>query len=69
MKAHPVLNRTFILRCQPEYSAAAQAVILRCMLAMPVTGQQCGFTELDTLLLALPTELTTMQTQLTPPDQ
>ena len=69
MKADSVLNHTFILRCQAEYSTVAQAVVLRCILAMPATGQQCGFTDLDTLLRILRAELVDLQAKIVPPEE
>lgn len=64
MKANSVINSTHIIRSQAEYSAAAQAVILRCILETPATGQRRGFTDMDTLLDALRTDLAELQDQI-----
>ena len=58
-----------IIRSQLEYSAATQAVIVRCMLEMPSTGQRQGFTEVEALLDALRAELTAMQNQIIPTEE
>ena len=60
---------TFILRSQAEYSAIAQAVTLRCILESPSTGQRCGFTDVEALLVVLRAELIELQRQIIPPEQ
>lgn len=67
MNSNPVAHRTLIIRCQAEYSAVTQAVIFRCILETPSTGQRQGFTDLDALLTALWTELTEFQKGIIPP--
>lgn len=69
MKANPVVNCTLIIRSQAEYSATTQAVILRCILEMPATGQRSGFTDLEALLHALRAELVAIQNLIMPPAQ
>jgi hypothetical protein len=69
MKINPVSHCTFIIRSQVEYSTAAQAVILRCLLEIPATGERRGFTDLETLLTVLGTELLEMQSQIIPSGQ
>lgn len=68
MKVNPVVNCTLIIRSQAEYSAATQRVVLRCLLEKSATGQRCGFTDIDALLLALRAELMELQAQIIPPD-
>jgi hypothetical protein len=68
MKSKPVVNCTFIIRSQVEYSAATQAVVLRCMLEKSATGQRRGFTEVEALLAALRAELMELQSQILPQD-
>ena len=68
MKVNPVMYNTLIVRSQVEYSTT-QAVILRCILEIPATGQRHGFTDLDTLLVALRAELLEFQRQIIPLDQ
>jgi hypothetical protein len=68
MKVNPVVNCTLIIRSQAEYSAATQRVVLRCLLEKSATGQRCGFTNVDALLLALRAELMELQAQIIPPD-
>lgn len=43
-----------------------QTVVLRCLLEKPMTGQRCGFTEVDALLTALRADLMALQGQITP---
>ena len=69
MKANSVVYCNLIIRSQLEYSAATQAVIVRCMLEMPSTGQRQGFTDVEALLDALRVELTAMQNQIISPGQ
>lgn len=64
MKANPVVYCNLIIRSQLEYSATTQAVIVRCMLESPATGQRQGFTDVEALLAALRTELMAMQSQI-----
>ena len=69
MKANSVVYCNLIIRSQLEYSAATQAVIVRCMLEMPSTGQRQGFTDVEALLDALRAELTAMQNQIIPTEE
>ena len=69
MKANPVIHCNLIIRSQIEYSTTAQAVIVRCILETPATGQRHGFTDVEALLAALRTELLGLQNQIIPPDQ
>lgn len=69
MKANPVINCTFIIRSQIEYSNATQGVSLRCLLEMPATGQHRGFTEVEALLAVLRAELVNLQHQIIPQGQ
>lgn len=69
MRANSVVYCNLIIRSQLEYSAATQAVIVRCMLEMPSTGQRQGFTEVEALLDALRAELTAMQNQIIPTEE
>lgn len=69
MESNPVTFSTLIIRNQVEYSALAQAAILRCTLEIPATGQRWGFTDVDDLLAALRAELLTVQHQMIPSDQ
>ena len=69
MKAKSVFNATFIIRGQVEYSPAKQAAVLRCILEKPATGQRCGFTDLEALLVMLRAELLDLQAQIIPLDQ
>ncbi|MCX6049018.1 MAG: hypothetical protein NT075_28285, partial [Chloroflexi bacterium] len=69
MNPNPVKYGTLIIRSQVEYSVRTQETIWRYMMTMPATGQQRGFTDLDTLLAAVCTELLALQHQVTPPDQ
>ncbi|MFN8494713.1 MAG: hypothetical protein U0350_44335 [Caldilineaceae bacterium] len=68
MKANPVIYNALIIRSQVEYSTM-ESVILRCVLETPATGQRCGFTDLDALLVALRAELMEFQNQIIPLDQ
>jgi len=67
MKSNSVHYCNLIIRSQLEYSAADQAVIVRCILELPSTGQRRGFTDVEALLDALRVELTEMQNQITSP--
>ena len=69
MRANSVVYCNLIIRSQLEYSAATQAVIVRCMLEMPSTGQRQGFTDVEALLDALRAELTAMQNQIIPTEE
>lgn len=69
MQINPVANCTLIIRSQAEYSAATQAVILRCILESPATGHRHGFTDLAALLAAIQTELTEIQNHILPPGE
>ncbi|MCB0099726.1 MAG: hypothetical protein KDE46_28530 [Caldilineaceae bacterium] len=69
MKVNPVINCTLVIRSQMEYSRATQAVSLRCILEMPVTGKRVGFTDVESLLAALRAELANIQNQIIPPGQ
>lgn len=64
MKSHSVIYCTLIIRSQIEYSTTAQAMIVRCVLEKPATGQRHGFTDVDALLTALRAELVEMQYRL-----
>ncbi|MBP7962929.1 MAG: hypothetical protein KBG20_07160 [Caldilineaceae bacterium] len=57
MKVNSVVNCTHILRTQAEYDGISQAVVLRCILEMPATGERRGFTDIESLLTALRSEL------------
>lgn len=57
MKVNSVVNCTHILRSQAEYDGISQTVVLRCILEMPATGERRGFTDIESLLTALRTEL------------
>lgn len=63
---NPVINCTFIIRSQAEYSSAAQAMSVRCILEMPATGQHRGFTDVETLLNNLRAELAEIHNQIIP---
>ncbi|HQY94701.1 hypothetical protein [Caldilinea sp.] len=69
MKVNPVVYCTFIIRSQIEYSAIAQAAIVRCILETPATSQQRGYTDVEDLLTVLRAELTDMQNRIVPPVQ
>lgn len=64
MKSNPVVYCNLIVRSQIEYSTATQAVIVRCILETPATGQRHGFTDVEALLAALRVELMTIQNQI-----
>lgn len=68
MKVNPVIYCTFIIRSQAEYSALTQSVNLRCILQWSATGQQQGFSDVDTLLAVLRAALLTLQAQTLPQD-
>jgi len=69
MKVNPITYCNLIIHSQIEYSAAAQAVIVRCILEMPATGQRHGFTDVDALLVTLRAELLKIQNQMIPSEQ
>jgi len=69
MKSNPVVYCNLIVRSQIEYSMATQAVIVRCILETPATGQRHGFTDVEALLAALRVELMTIQNQIVPASQ
>lgn len=64
MNVTPVRNTTYIVRCQVEYSAATQAVVLRCILENLTTARRCTFTDLEAVLVMLRAELTDLQAQM-----
>lgn len=68
MNSNPVANCTLIIRSQAEYSVATQRIVVRCLLEKSTTGQRRGFTDVDTLLIALRAELLELQNQIIPPD-
>ena len=69
MKPNPVIHCNLIIRSQIEYSTAAQAVIVRCILETPATGQRHGFTDVEALLVVVRAELMGLQNQIIPPEQ
>lgn len=69
MKANSVHYCNLIIRSQLEYSATTNAVIVRCMLELPSTGQRHGFTDVEALLDALRAELMQMQNEIIPPSK
>lgn len=68
MESNPVAYCTLIVRTQAEYSTLAQAVVVRCILEIPATGQRRGFTDVDELLAALRADLLEAQHQMIPSD-
>lgn len=69
MKPNPMVNCTFILRNQTEYSQATQSVVTRYVLEMPATGQHQGFTDIEAVLAALRAELREIQNLIIPSGQ
>lgn len=69
VKPNPVTHCTFIIRSQIEYSTMARAVIMRCILEAPATGQHRGFTDVEDLLATLRAELMEMQNDIIPPSK
>lgn len=68
MNINSVVNCTFIIRSQAEYSVATQTVILRCLLENAATGERRGFADMDALLRALRAELMELQKKIVPPE-
>jgi hypothetical protein len=68
MESNPMAYCTLIIRNQIGYSSAAQAVVMRCILETPATGQRRGFTDIDDLLAVLRAELIEVQDQMIPSD-
>lgn len=63
MKLNSVRNCTFLIRAQVEYCTVTGKVSLRCMLEIPAVGQRRGFTDAETLLASLRSELSKLQEQ------
>ncbi|MBX3051113.1 MAG: hypothetical protein KF753_06555 [Caldilineaceae bacterium] len=69
MSVNSVINRTYIVRSQAEYSAATDTVILRCTLETPSTGERRGFADIQALIEALQAELADIQMHIVSPEE